>query len=104
MAPLRRHTSKAELIVHPSGPRSVSSELVCGAVGGSVGALVVHPIDTVKTRLQAGQPVSGFVRRYGAAGLYRGIGVPLISQPMYIGAALGGLQAGRFFAGIAGRL
>ena len=80
----------------------MSSELICGAVGGSVGALVVHPIDTVKTRLQAGQTaaIEGVMRHHGIAGFYRGIGVPLVSQPMYIGAALGGLQAGRFLGGL----
>lgn len=102
---LRRHSSKAELIIsHPNhGPRSVSSELFCGAVGGTLGAIVVHPIDTVKTRLQAGQPaaIGGIFRRQGISGFYRGIGVPLFSQPLYIGAALGGLQAGRFISSLA---
>ena len=99
---LRRHSSRADVLAaSDSGNRSVVTEAVCGAVGGTIGALVVHPIDTIKTRLQAGQRVSDvrLLTREGVAGLYRGIGVPLLSQPLYIGAALGGLQAGRFIGG-----
>lgn len=88
------------------GGRSVASELVCGAVGGTISAMCVHPIDTVKTRMQAGHSsfaegpmhtsVAAMLRREGIASFYRGIAIPLVSQPAYIGGTLAGMQFGRY--------
>jgi hypothetical protein len=83
-------------------PRTAATEALCGAVGGTAGALVAYPIDTVKTRLQAGGPratlggtISQLFRAEGPRGFYRGVQVMGISQGLYIGAAIGGMQAGR---------
>jgi solute carrier family 25 carnitine/acylcarnitine transporter 20/29 len=78
-------------------------------VGGTAGALVAYPIDTIKTRLQAvdtrgavGMPAATLrgtilqlFRAEGMAGFYRGVNVMMISQGLYIGAAIGGMQMGR---------
>jgi len=76
-------------------------ELLCGAVGGAVAALTTHPLDTIKTRVQAGlspgalQCVSHMLRHEGVGGLFRGISIPIVSQPLYIGSAFAGAAIGR---------
>uniref|UniRef100_A0A7S0SKU5 ADP,ATP carrier protein n=1 Tax=Mantoniella antarctica TaxID=81844 RepID=A0A7S0SKU5_9CHLO len=67
---------------------------LAGQVAGMVGLSVVHPIDTVKCRVQATvgrpgvPPVSGvalasqLVRRDGLLALYRGIGAPMVAYGM----------------------
>lgn len=59
---------------------------VAGQVAGMAGLSVVHPLDTLKCRIQAhraGEPLSpmsvfrSLVRAEGLAGLYKGVGAPL---------------------------
>lgn len=82
---------------------SVVSELACGAFGGTTAALLTYPLDTTKARVQAGvfPTVSACVRetlrREGVRGFYRGCSTPVVSQPLYIGSAFGGMEAGRAF-------
>lgn len=86
----------------PMRERTFLSELICGATGGTAGALVAYPIDTIKTRLQAGRAhatlrgtISELFRAEGVVGFYRGVQVMGASQGLYIGAAMGGFQMGR---------
>ena len=80
---------------------SVLVELLCGAFGGTLGCLLVYPLDTIKTRVQAGvyPSASSCIRathaKEGLAGFYRGFSTPFVSQPLYIGAAFGGLALGK---------
>ena len=61
---------------------------VAGQIGGMVGLAVVHPVDTVKIRMQARvsappvsavSTVSSLVQREGPMALYRGIGAPMVA-------------------------
>ena len=76
------------------------SELLFGSLGGLSAALLSHPLDTIKTRLQSGsgtniaQVCRSILRADGWTGFYRGITVPAFSQPLFVGSSLGGLQAG----------
>lgn len=71
-------------------------------IGGTLGALVTYPIDTIKTRVQTGmfQSASSAIRttlkQEGIAGFYRGFAIPIFSQPLYMGGAFGGLELGRY--------
>eukprot|EP00966_Prymnesium_polylepis_P176520 4086267-Prymnesium_polylepis.1 len=78
------------------------SEGTCGAAGGVVAAAVVHPVDTVKTLLQTGGKATPVLhcahdlwRAEGLRGFYRGVGFPIVSQPLYIGSCFGGVELGR---------
>ena len=62
---------------------------VAGQIGGMVGLAVVHPVDTVKIRMQARvsappvsavSTVSSLVQREGPMALYRGIGAPMVAS------------------------
>ena len=55
-----------------------------GQMAGMVGLFVVHPIDTVKIRIQANggaalATASSLVNRDGPLALYRGIGAPMVA-------------------------
>jgi len=61
---------------------------VAGQIAGMVGLMVVHPIDTVKIRMQARvsappvsavSTVSSLMQREGPMALYRGIGAPMVA-------------------------
>ena len=57
---------------------------VAGQMAGMVGLFVVHPIDTVKIRIQANggaalATASSLVNRDGPLALYRGIGAPMVA-------------------------
>ena len=86
----------------PTGERGVLSELLCGSFGGLCAALATHPLDTVKTRMQSGsmptigRVLRGVLRQDGVRGFYRGISVPVVSQPLYVGSSFAGLQAGYY--------
>ncbi|KAL7566391.1 hypothetical protein ACA910_011130 [Epithemia clementina (nom. ined.)] len=63
--------------------------LVCGAVFGAVSPLVGHPLDSIKTRMQAepafrgttvGQTVQLIYQREGLRGFYRGFVPPLVGS------------------------
>lgn len=66
-----------------------------------MGALTTYPIDTVKTRVQAGlfpttiRCVTATFQKEGIRGFYRGFSTPFVSQPLYMGAAFGGMALGR---------
>ena len=85
-----------------SSSSTVLSELLCGSFGGLCAALATHPLDTIKTRIQSSSVVSpqigavvrGILRTDGASGFDRGIAVPMVSQPLYVGSSFAGLQAG----------
>jgi hypothetical protein len=70
----------------------VASELFAGSVGGAVGMLVGHPLDTVKVRMMtapAGYYASmrdcfgQTVRKEGVAGLFKGLPPPMLSVALY---------------------
>lgn len=75
----------------------VLEELLCGGVGGALAVACTHPLDTIKTRMQAGLPsqLGPILRAEGVAGLYRGFAVPIFSQPLYIGGCFAGVALGR---------
>lgn len=75
----------------------VLEELICGGVGGALAVACTHPLDTIKTRAQAGLPskLGPILRAEGVAGLYRGFAVPIVSQPLYIGGCFAGVALGR---------
>ena len=61
---------------------------VAGQIAGMTGLLVVHPIDTVKIRMQARvnappvsavSTVSSLMQREGPMAFYRGIGAPMVA-------------------------
>lgn len=72
-------------------------ELLCGGVGGALAVACTHPLDTLKTRMQAGLAADlGLVlRTEGISGLYRGVSLPILSQPLYIGGCFAGVALGR---------
>ena len=74
----------------------VAIELLCGGLGGQLAAACVHPLDVLKTRAQAGMAwnVRSIVKSEGLRGFYRGVTVPLVSQPLYIGTAFAGYELG----------
>ena len=79
------------------------SKLACGAFGGLLAALATHPLDTIKTRMQSGRTpttvaacIRSTFRVDGVGGFYRGITVPVMSQPLYVGSSFAGLQAGYY--------
>lgn len=102
-APLQQTYSGRSPPAEPDAPkRGVLSELLCGAFGGLCAALATHPLDTIKTRMQSGPSttvaavVRSTLRVDGVRGLYRGISVPVVSQPLYVGSSFAGLQAGYY--------
>lgn len=72
-------------------------ELLCGGVGGALAVACTYPLDTVKTRIQAGlsADIGLLLRTEGLAGLYRGVSLPIVSQPLYIGGCFAGVAFGR---------
>lgn len=71
----------------------VALDLAAGSLGGMAGVLVGHPLDVVKTRMQAATSplrslsawdcLSTTYRAEGWSGLWRGIGPPLFSVAFY---------------------
>lgn len=90
--------------MRPEPSRDVLSELMCGSFGGLCAALATHPLDTIKTRIQSGSAptptvssvTKAILRKDGVSGLYRGITVPVVSQPLYVGSSFAGLQLGYY--------
>ena len=80
-----------------SGPSDVLGELLCGGVGGAIAVATTHPIDTLKTRAQAGLParLDHILKVEGVRSLYRGFALPVLSQPLYIGGCFAGVALGR---------
>eukprot|EP00927_Polykrikos_kofoidii_P040182 TRINITY_DN34394_c0_g1_i1.p1 TRINITY_DN34394_c0_g1~~TRINITY_DN34394_c0_g1_i1.p1 ORF type:complete len:330 (-),score=40.94 TRINITY_DN34394_c0_g1_i1:28-945(-) len=70
-----------------------SREILAGSLGGAASSVVGHPLDVVKTRLQA--QTSSFrslstmeclrstVRAEGTLGLWRGLGAPIVGAVVY---------------------
>ncbi|XP_069508697.1 solute carrier family 25 member 48 isoform X2 [Ambystoma mexicanum] len=65
-------------------------DFVAGWVGGAAGVIVGHPLDTVKTRLQAGQGYGSTLnciltiyRNEHVAGFFKGMSFPLVSIAIY---------------------
>lgn len=94
MTPPTRDSANGAAVRHPARdtrhPQQALSPAwvtaVAGQVSGMAGLTVVHPLDTVKCRVQAhqpGEPVSAvnvcrsLVQTEGVRGLYKGIGAPL---------------------------
>ena len=94
----KSHSGRA--LPPPSQQRGVLSELLFGSLGGLSAALLSHPLDTIKTRMQSGsgssvsQVCRSILRTDGLTGFYRGITVPAFSQPLFVGSSFAGLQAG----------
>lgn len=81
--------------------RNVSKELACGMFGGTFGILAAYPFDTIKTRMQTGarclsSTIRDTFKRRGFTGFYRGLSIPMASQPLYSGGAFAGLELGRY--------
>ena len=69
----------------PSPPTLFVKQLLGGAFAGLVGRVVCHPIDTIKTRLQAAGGPGGLksilqqtARQEGLVGFYRGLSAVLV--------------------------
>lgn len=65
-------------------------EFIAGWIGGASSVVVGHPLDTVKTRLQAGQGykntlhcVLTIYRKESVAGFFKGLSFPLASITLY---------------------
>ncbi|XP_056294915.1 solute carrier family 25 member 48 isoform X2 [Pseudoliparis swirei] len=65
-------------------------DFIAGCIGGSCSVVVGHPLDTVKTRLQAGRGyksllhcVLSIYRKETAMGFFRGMSFPLASITIY---------------------
>ncbi|XP_039190795.1 solute carrier family 25 member 48 isoform X1 [Crotalus tigris] len=65
-------------------------DFIAGWVGGAAGVIVGHPLDTVKTRLQAGQGYGNTVncvctiyKNEAVTGFFKGMSFPLISIAAY---------------------
>ena len=60
-------------------------DLTCGTIGGIVSRVAIHPIDTIKVRMQCeGSPYRGYgdcvkriIKEEGARSFYRGLGAPV---------------------------
>ncbi|XP_020386200.1 solute carrier family 25 member 48 isoform X3 [Rhincodon typus] len=71
-------------------------DFIAGWFGGAASVIVGHPLDTVKTRLQAGQGYTNTVqcvrtifRNEHVAGFFKGLSFPLASIAVYNSVALG---------------
>lgn len=71
-------------------------DFIAGWVGGAASVIVGHPLDTVKTRLQAGHGYSNTVqcalkifKNEHVAGFFKGLSFPLASIAVYNSVALG---------------
>ncbi|XP_048399549.1 solute carrier family 25 member 48 isoform X2 [Stegostoma tigrinum] len=71
-------------------------DFIAGWIGGAASVIVGHPLDTVKTRLQAGQGYNNTVqcvrtifRNEHVAGFFKGLSFPLASIAVYNSVALG---------------
>ena len=85
MTPVGKDNIKTNMPREPDPPRpnttSLSTKLVCGAVAGVIGTLLIYPLDSIKTRLQNSAVKRLSIREvYGQAtknagfvGLYRGL-------------------------------
>jgi hypothetical protein len=51
-------------------------EFICGMIGGIVGTLFSHPVDTVKTRIQSQKAIS-IIQGFKMGKLYSGVQAPL---------------------------
>lgn len=66
-------------------PHSAAAEALAGCTGGVLGTLLGYPLDSIKTRMQAGagggmMPLARqIVQLEGWRGLYRGVGSPLVA-------------------------
>ena len=69
--------------------RLLLRDLVSGSVGGAVTMVVVHPLDSVRVRLQStphattGSVVRAALQQEGALGLYKGLSGPVAAQGVY---------------------
>uniref|UniRef100_UPI00398EB212 solute carrier family 25 member 48 isoform X2 n=1 Tax=Pristiophorus japonicus TaxID=55135 RepID=UPI00398EB212 len=71
-------------------------DFIAGWIGGAASVIVGHPLDTVKTRLQAGhgykntvQCVLTIFKNEHVAGFFKGLSFPLASVAVYNSVALG---------------
>ncbi|GCC23952.1 solute carrier family 25 member 48 isoform X2 [Chiloscyllium punctatum] len=71
-------------------------DFIAGWIGGAASVIVGHPLDTVKTRLQAGhgytntvQCVRTIFKNEHVAGFFKGLSFPLASIAVYNSVALG---------------
>ncbi|XP_051870838.1 solute carrier family 25 member 48 [Pristis pectinata] len=71
-------------------------DFIAGWIGGAASVIVGHPLDTVKTRLQAGHGYSNTVqcalrifKNEHIAGFFKGLSFPLASIAVYNSVALG---------------
>lgn len=80
----------------------VLKDLLAGTVGGVSGTVIGHPLDTIKTRMQATSSpmrnlgtcecLSHMVQQEGWNALWRGIATPLVSQGLYQSLAFASYQ------------
>ena len=107
-APPPAATNTASLVGTAGGATEGLRGLACGVLFGLTSPLVGHPIDTLKTQMQAGvgyqrggafATLATLVRNEGVLALYRGILPPLLGSSIFrsvqfsaYGAAMGSLQ------------
>lgn len=70
--------------------QDITNSLIAGAVAGASSLLVVHPLDTIRTRVQTNAEYKGVIdcftktiKTEGSLALYKGIIPPLFAQGLY---------------------
>jgi len=90
-------------VVQPaSSMRDRGIDLFAGSIGGTVGGLIGHPFDVVKTRMQSAtskardlsmtECFKRTINREGAWGLWRGVAPPVIAQSAHSACCFAGYQ------------
>ena len=79
---------KRQASFHGKRPLTSAEDLLAGSASGAIAAVIGHPFDTVKVRLQAGpsETVSSVLRQFRTGrgvlrSAYKGLGPPLASVP-----------------------
>jgi solute carrier family 25 carnitine/acylcarnitine transporter 20/29 len=70
--------SKISNLSNPNTKLSNFSSFVKGSIGGLVGAIISHPVDTIKTRIQSKTSFSNAIRM---GKYYKGFSAPLVGIP-----------------------
>lgn len=75
--PIQDYSNSSNTPSNPSPPETTNHTdyYIKGAFSGMFGILLSHPIDTIKTHIQTGKPLSTF--KFNITNLYKGLSAPL---------------------------